>query len=69
LAPFTTTSGQLAPLQDDRFVHSVNDPLAVVEALLTDLQSVMEPMSETYALDLAQFITLPFHYEVVSPLP
>jgi hypothetical protein len=69
LAPFTTTYGQLAPMQDDRFVHRVNDPLAVVEALLTDLQSATEPMSETYALDLAQFITLPFHYEVVSPLP
>jgi hypothetical protein len=68
-APFTATYGQLAPLQDDRFVHSVNDSLAVVEALLTDLQSATEPMSETYALDLAQFITLPFHYEVVSPLP
>ncbi len=65
--PFTTTYGQLVPVKDDdRFVHSVTDPLAVVEALLTDLQGTMEPMSETYALDLAQFVTLPFHYDVFS---
>ncbi len=65
--PFTRTYGQLAPLQaDDRFVHTVTDPLAIVETLLTDLEGAIEPMNETYTLDLAQFITLPFRYEVVS---
>jgi hypothetical protein len=68
LAPFMTTSSQLSPLQDDRFVHRVTDPLAVVEALFTDLQGSMEPMSETYSLNLAQFMTFPFHYHVFSSL-
>ncbi len=67
LTPFTTTYSQLVPVKDDdRFVHSVTDPLAVVDALFTDLQGKMEPISETYALNLAEFVTLAFRYEVFS---
>ncbi len=65
--PFTTTYSQLiSGKDDDRFVHTVTDPLAIMDALFTDLQGAIEPINETYALDLAKFVTLPFHYEVVA---
>jgi hypothetical protein len=72
LKPFTATYEQLVPVKDDRFVHrfvhSVSDPLAVVQALLTDLQGTAVTVDD-YTLDLAQSITLPFHYEVATLSP
>ncbi len=66
LTPFTATYAQLVSIKEDQFVRSVSDPLAVVEALLTDLQGTAATVDD-YALNLAQSVTLPFHYEV-APL-
>lgn len=67
--PFETTYAQLTPNQtiEEQFIHRVKDPMAVVAAVLIDLQSgsLTKPIVDDYELDLGQYMTFPFACQVV----
>jgi hypothetical protein len=67
--PFETTYAQLTPNQtiEEQFIHRVKDPLAVVAAVLIDLQggSLTKPIADDYELDLGQYMTFPFGCQVI----
>jgi hypothetical protein len=63
--PFTRTQGILDKEKEGMLV-TLSDPLSVARAILEDLNQAQANPSESYALDLNQWATLSFMYQVIN---
>jgi hypothetical protein len=63
--PFTRTQGVLDKEKEGMLV-TLSDPLSVARAILEDLNQAQANPSESYALDLDQWATLSFMYQVIN---